>query len=223
MQTMNDVVDHLLSVEQFCTYLGTQGFSARRSTGEEMGRLRTSRWDRSSRCLTIEDSPVSLISIQMRGWTGPLQNLRAGAIDLRVGPLPVLTRHVLPMQFHYIVDADARGRGGEIEARLELVKHGWWKQTLHGIIWRGGALAKALNRDADVGRDLLASLQPDEALEIVADQTSACVRIVHKCTRVMESSVLATEMLEIEQMLAPPGLLRAIEGIARRLHERLDG
>ena len=204
----------LLGGDEFCDYQVSLGLAARPADESEASPLGKGYWGLDSQCIAIDDGPFDLVWIRLGGAVGPRQNFKAGAFRLNIGPIPVLSNQVLPLQFHYVLWGDPGAARHDVKARLKMRKRGLWNPEIVDVRWTGGRLASLLDRDGDLTEDLLEAMAADESLLVRPHMRSGSVRIVHGCTRTVNFSLLSKEMLDFHQRLAPPELIGSIERIA---------
>ena len=208
-------MDRFLGVDDFCTYLDGLGYPARRSSQAERERLPARLFSPDAHCITVEGAGFDMVSVRMQGVVGPRQLLRARAFTLKVGSIPLVSRRLIPLRFHFVVFRDLPGDLVALEARLRIVRRGLWSSGIHRVRWTGGQLGARLDNDPRLAELLQGSMVADETLEVSADRAAGCVRIVHGCTRQMDFSLFEREWLRFHQRLAPPELIAAVDRIAR--------
>ncbi len=208
-------MDRFLGVDDFCTYLNSLGYQARRSTQRESERLPPRVFAPDAHCITVEGAGFQLISLHMQGVVGPRQHLKARAFTLKVGPLPLVSRRLFPLRFHFVVFRDLPADLRALEAQLRIVKQGFWNPTIHSLRWTGGQLGARLDNDERLRGLLEASMAADETLRVQPDLEAGCVRIVHGCIRQVDFSLFEREWVRYHQRIAPPELTAAVDRIAR--------
>jgi len=207
----------MLGIDEFRDYLDALGYGARMATEEETARLGGSGWGVDRQCIALDEAPFDLVWIRLGGAVGPRQNLKAGAFRMRVGPVPVMSNQVLPLQFHYCVWGDPGETRHELRAKLRMRKKGFWNPEITDVRWTGGRLASLLDRDTELAETLRDELDADESLHVKPHPGSGSVRIVHGCTRTINYSLFSSDLLQFHQRLAPPELVEAIGTVAERV------
>ncbi len=215
MKAMRD----LLGVDEFSEYLASLGLQARPATDEETAGLSRGGWGLDRVCIAVDDGPFDLVWVRLGGAVGPRQNLKAGAFSLRIGPVPVMSNRVLPLQAHYLLWAAPGDAAPDLRARLRMRTRGWWNPEVRDVRWTGGRLASLLDRDGELTALLRESIDAEESLRVVPDARTSSVRIVHGFTRTVNFSLLSQQLLDFHQRLAPPELIEAIGRIAEHVRE----
>lgn len=158
--------------------------------------------------LRVSGSPIDRISLRMQGVVGPRQMLGAGSFLAIVGPVPLASRGVLPVQAHLLLDGAADP--GPAELRWQTT--GFFRKERVGVAWRGGPLADDLMAAPGLAESLLAELGPHDGIRVKAERDR--VRIVLRRSVTVEVGVFIDGLGRRHATPWSPALLDALETIA---------
>lgn len=163
---------------------------------------------RDAHVLRVSGSPIDRISLRLQGVVGPRQLLGAPSFIASVGPVPLASRGVLPVQAHLLLEgAPDPGR-----ARLVWETEGFFRKTRTGVSWRGGPLAERLAAAPGLCKALMAELGPHDGVEITAEPGR--VRVVLKRSVTVEVGIFIDGLGRRHDSPWTPALLTAMETVA---------
>jgi hypothetical protein len=163
---------------------------------------------RDAHVIRVSGSPIDRISLRMQGVVGPRQLLGAGSFMASVGPVPLASRGVLPVQAHLLLDgADDPG-----PAELRWQTTGFLRKERVGISWRGGPLADALEQAPGLSDRLLSELGLHDGISVMAER--ARVRVVLRRSVTVEFGIFIDGLGRRHATPWSPALLDALETIA---------
>lgn len=212
MIAFGNLMGEVVGLDAFARYLGDTGRNARVAKPEEVPWLESSFFDQHKQLVVLEKSPVQVISIRMQGAIGPRQNLINHSFSFKVGPIPIMSNRVWPLQYNYIVRGPERFA---LASKLKQKTKGFFARERQGIYWSGGELASTLMRDEALMADLFQYLDVEDALEVIPETGKGYTRIVHKTTMSVRYNLLADEIVQLYRGKLPEPLLNAMETIAR--------
>lgn len=202
----------IVGLEPLCRFLNDVGRPAR--VVEPPADLRKGFFFPDKHVIEISGSPLALVSIHMGGSIGPREALSNPSFDVAIGKLPVVSRKVLPMQYHWLV----RTKGTPypwLATTLEQETKGFFKRERVGLSWTNKVLGPRFAKEPAIMEPLAANLRPHDALEVRPEPEKKIVRIVHKRSAAFEYNLFDPEVFKTKRDHASLPLLEAFEAMAR--------
>ncbi len=201
--------DTLTGVEDLCRHLNDLGIAATILPEESEERVERG-WARSDLgYIKLEDRHVDLIAVRYGGALSPHPS--NWSARLNVLSLPLVSRKVVPVQYHFIVRYG--GLADRATFKVDL------KNSRGGPHWRGGKLTRLLQQDSELASDLVFALDKHEKLWIRADSLHQCIRMVLKTRLVFHFNLVPKPRVVLDRGLPSPELIELIERVARQVRK----
>jgi|GEM_PF-4877812 len=197
-------------LEPFRDYLVSTGRRARVVPSAEG--LDDGFFSRDKNIIALDGSAIDLVTLRVQGMMGPRQLLSAGAFTFRLKGIPVFSRKLVPIQYHYIVRLPRVYPW--LSTKLVQETRGVLGRERVSMAWSTPYLGARIERDAEIMRTLHEHITVDDGLEVRAEVDKSFVRIIHSRASVLETNLFELKILELHRQLAPPALLAAFEKIA---------
>jgi len=138
-----------------------------------------------------------------------------------IGMLPIRSRAVQPVQYHFVLlDVDATP-ARRFEAELGIPRSFFGGRRFRARWW-GGALARRLDGDDGLADDLGAQLKSHERLAVKVQPEDRCLRVILQSRAVLHFAVLPRVELEADQGLPDERVLALVARIARHARDELE-
>lgn len=206
----------IVGLEPLCRFLNAVGRPAR--IVEPPDDLKKGFFFPDKHVIAIESSPLALVSVHMGGTIGPREALSNPSFDIAIGKLPVMSRKVLPMQYHWVV----RTKGTPypwLATKLEQETKGFFARERVGLSWTNKVLGPRFAKEPAIMEALAANIKPHDVLEVRPEPEKRIVRIVHKRSASFEYNLFDLDIFKARRDSASLPLIEAFEQMARIIQD----
>ncbi len=209
------VREFLVGTYALCDHLTAQGIRATVVEADADERIEKGFFRRDLGYVKVEGRTFSMVAIRL-GGTMSLHPSN-WSHRMSVGPVPLSTKDVHPVQYHFVVAKDPSSHPASFEAKLRLETRGFFDRTVDAVRWEGRRMAEVLNADRTLRGDLQGCIRPDEGLRLVADESARIVRIALKGKLVFGFNLLSENLVHLDRGLPNARMVDVIERIAAKV------
>jgi hypothetical protein len=158
--------------------------------------------------VAVEGAPYSVVCLMARGHVGLRQGFASG-FTFGVGPVPLHSTTVMPLQYHFVV----RGAGKAPKTKLRSEIRGVFRRERVRLRWEGSLLALQLMNDQAMMRKL-EQLSVDDGITLEVDPRHDLCRVVLQRYVTVKLSVFEQQLVRVHREAISNDLLDAIDTIA---------
>lgn len=207
--------EFLVGLYALCDHLVAQGIRARVLDDGDPERPEKRFLERDLGWVKVEERAVSLVAIRFGGTLG--LHPSNWSTSFALGPVPLSSKKIHPVQYHFVVPKDPTASPRAFEAKLRVETSGLLRREVTGVRWDGGRMAGVLAADKSLRRDLRDTIAPHEGVKVVPDERARFVRIVYRGRLVFGFNLLSDTIVHVDRGLPSARMVDAIERIAAKV------